>query len=78
MQVNSNVNYKVSIFFFCLQYYTVYFMTTKENIALTLLYRVIYECWKYDIMKKTMLTDKDNNDEILETNNESDDDVQDV
>ena len=29
-------------------------------------------------MKKTMLTDKDNNDEILETNNESDDDVQDV
>ena len=30
------------------------------------------------MMKKTMLTDKDNNDEILETNNESDDDVQDV
>ena len=29
-------------------------------------------------MKKTMLTDKDNNDEIFETNNESDDDVQDV
>lgn len=26
-------------------------------------------------MKKTMSTDKDNNDEMLETNNESDDDV---